>query len=306
SLPGSTADDTMLAAYVGSCTGLIQIACNDDINVGTNNFLSELNLSGLTPGNTYTIQMAAWSASERGVYRIVLECPGDCVTCPSGSVVENEACGTDSNGGCNSTPTVWQDIVCQSPVCGTVTYDGSTRDTDWYRFTLETPATVTWRVTGQVPARAAIVSSACNGGFPTVFSTAAANACAEAAASAALPAGTYFVFVAPQFGVPETICNNLSQYQATMLVTPLCPGDFNNDGLVSTPDLVAFIGRFGDPLSTCSPFDFNRDGVVSTPDLVTFIGLFGDNCAAFTPTPPVAEGEAAANLIAPSVGGVVR
>ena len=66
------------------------------------------------------------------------------------------------------------------------------------------------------------------------------------------------------------------------------------------------IGRFGDPLSTCSPFDFNRDGVVSTPDLVTFIGLFGDNCAAFTPTPPVAEGEAAANLIAPSVGGVVR
>lgn len=306
SLPGSTADDTLLAAYVGSCTGLIQIACNDDINVGTNNFLSELNLSGLTPGNTYTIQMAAWSASELGVYRIVLECPGDCVTCPSGSVVENEACGTDSNGGCNSTPTVWQDIVCRTPVCGTVTYDGFTRDTDWYRFTLETPATVTWRVTGQVLAQAAIVSSACNGGFPTVFSTATANACAEATASAALPAGTYFVFAAPQFGAPETVCNNLSQYRATMLVTPVCPGDFNNDGLVSTPDLVAFIGRFGDPLSTCSPFDFNRDGIVSTPDLVTFIGLFGDNCAAFAPTPPAAEGETAANLIAPSVGGVVR
>lgn len=57
-----------------------------------------------------------------------------------------------------------------------------------------------------------------------------------------------------------------------------CPGDFNGDGVVSTPDLVIFLGVFGQAVTPGSAQDFNGDGVVSTPDLVSFLGLFGTAC----------------------------
>lgn len=57
-----------------------------------------------------------------------------------------------------------------------------------------------------------------------------------------------------------------------------CPGDFNNDGVVSTPDLVVFLGVFGQSVAPGTHQDFNADGVISTPDLVTFLGVFGSAC----------------------------
>ncbi|MBN8645095.1 MAG: hypothetical protein J0L61_07635 [Planctomycetes bacterium] len=62
------------------------------------------------------------------------------------------------------------------------------------------------------------------------------------------------------------------------VIPPGCPADLNADGIVSTPDLVRFIGRFGSSGSACIEGDFNGDGIVSTPDLVFFIGRFGNVC----------------------------
>lgn len=65
------------------------------------------------------------------------------------------------------------------------------------------------------------------------------------------------------------------------IVPVLCQGDFNDDGLVSSPDLVFFLGRFGEsapPGSPASRADFNNNQVVDTPDLVAFIGRFGAQC----------------------------
>jgi choice-of-anchor B domain-containing protein len=55
-----------------------------------------------------------------------------------------------------------------------------------------------------------------------------------------------------------------------------CLGDFNNDGIISTPDLLLFLGDFG-CLSGCST-DLNGDDVVTTQDLLIFLGLFGQFC----------------------------
>lgn len=57
--------------------------------------------------------------------------------------------------------------------------------------------------------------------------------------------------------------------------------DINSDGVVNTVDLVFFLGRFGQPVTTGSPaalVDFNNDGSVNTPDLTYFLGRFGATC----------------------------
>ncbi|MBN8645784.1 MAG: hypothetical protein J0L61_11170 [Planctomycetes bacterium] len=55
--------------------------------------------------------------------------------------------------------------------------------------------------------------------------------------------------------------------------------DLNADGIVSTPDLVPFLGAFGDLVTPGDRGDFNGDGLVSTPDLVIFLGQFGRQCS---------------------------
>lgn len=64
-------------------------------------------------------------------------------------------------------------------------------------------------------------------------------------------------------------------------IAPACFADFNDDGVVNTADLTAFLGRFASPASSSDRAfraDFNRDGTVNTPDLVFFIGRFGQTC----------------------------
>ncbi len=55
-----------------------------------------------------------------------------------------------------------------------------------------------------------------------------------------------------------------------------CLGDFNNDGIINTADLLFLLGDFG-CMSNCVA-DMNDDGVVSTPDLLEFLGVFGQPC----------------------------
>ena len=73
-------------------------------------------------------------------------CPDICVIEPPGEVCdgteipEGEAdCGLPvdtTNGGCNSAPPVFSTIACGDTICGTAAFDGATRDTDWYAFTV--------------------------------------------------------------------------------------------------------------------------------------------------------------------------
>ncbi len=66
--------DSIIAVYSGTCATLTEIACNDDL-CGT---LSELCVTGLTPGTQYFIQLAAFDAASRGVYSIAV---GPCLSC---------------------------------------------------------------------------------------------------------------------------------------------------------------------------------------------------------------------------------
>jgi len=145
-----------------------------------------------------------------------LQCP-NCVsaTCPGGPnvIVENEpGCGlpTDSvNGGCNFAPFRIQDVQCGTVFCGSGAFNGSSRDTDWFRITINEPSRVTMSLTADSTFLFGMISDAM--GNPT-------TSCANFAAvfpferaecgivSECLEPGTYWFFAAPEFSAGVVGC----------------------------------------------------------------------------------------------------
>jgi hypothetical protein len=137
--------DSVLAAYTGDCSSATLLACDDDACAGAGGaptpFLSRLAF-GVSSGVQVKLRVASWGTSPAGpmTLRLAQVCT---VTCPGNAENEGEACLTaapdNTNGGCNSTPTVFGTVTVNGPAkCGlTSTYmNGTTqsRDTDWYRF----------------------------------------------------------------------------------------------------------------------------------------------------------------------------
>jgi hypothetical protein len=97
-----------------------------------------------------------------------------------------------------------------------------------------------------------------------------------------------------QFGCANDGSYNLSYTDGTLLATmneanfgnyiahafcisyPDCPGDFNEDGLVNSGDLLILLSEFG-CLQNCS-VDLDGDDFISTGDVLSFLGAYGNNC----------------------------
>lgn len=131
--------DTKLFVYENSAGTLV--GCNDDACPG---YVSEILALALTGGNTYYIVIDGYGG-DYGTYDLsveVYETPPS-FECPPGSVAEAEACGDDTNGGCNMAVPAFEEIKCDDTICGTIWADASTRDTDWYELILTEPTMVT-------------------------------------------------------------------------------------------------------------------------------------------------------------------
>lgn len=68
------------------------------------------------------------------------------VACPAGGVDEAEPCGSNTNGGCNSTPWAFFDMTLDQTICGTIQAVGGTRDLDWFRIVTTEPMILTMNV----------------------------------------------------------------------------------------------------------------------------------------------------------------
>lgn len=133
------------------------------------------------------------------------------VTCPPGAMLEGEPDCYDNyvdttNGGCNSTPNVFENITCNTTVCGTsgtYIFSGSQyRDTDWYQVQVS-DGTLTWKVVAEFPVLIILIAqSDCTN--PNVLASATANPCDTALISQYVPAGIYWLWVGPSAfaGVP--------------------------------------------------------------------------------------------------------
>jgi hypothetical protein len=87
----------------------------------------------------------------------------------------------------------------------------------------------------------------------------------------------YYFFYNWQVSTPSTAC--VSERIPVLLqpITPQdCPGDFDNDGLVSTSDLLLLLANFGCQ-NDCET-DLDGDGNVATGDLLIFLANFGVTC----------------------------
>jgi hypothetical protein len=58
--------------------------------------------------------------------------------------------------------------------------------------------------------------------------------------------------------------------------TPPCPGDWNNDGLISISDMLMVLSEFG-CAEGCN-YDMSGDGSVTTTDILQMLSLFGSTC----------------------------
>lgn len=117
----STGTDSSIEVYSGTCAALTEIACNGDIS-GTN-YLSDVCVTGLTPGSTYYVRVGAYNDGQFGAcggnYAVTVETG----SCGNGTIDCGEAC--DPPGPCCSA--TCQDIrVCGDNVrCGTEACDGT-------------------------------------------------------------------------------------------------------------------------------------------------------------------------------------
>ncbi|MGH7724147.1 MAG: hypothetical protein ACREOU_01835 [Candidatus Eiseniibacteriota bacterium] len=200
--------------YVVRSTDLAVIACVDDAC----GLQSRLNDVPMVAGTPYYIVVDGYSTA-CGAYTMTVS--GPCaIECPPGAIAEGEPDCFDGyidnyNGGCNSLPAVFQTIACSDEleeivVCGKYgTYIdpefGEFRDTDWYEIVLSEGTNIQVTVVGEAATQMAIVNATggCEG-FTIACGSVFSDPCIPGTCSVFLPAGTYWIFVAPSVfaGVP--------------------------------------------------------------------------------------------------------
>jgi hypothetical protein len=128
---------------------------------------------------------------------------GGCATCPSSGVNENEPCGTDINGGCDTNGN-FSNLLCDTITCGTLWRNPATgsSDTDWYAISVtDTDASgysfFTFNVESEVSVEVTLQNMQCPGHLLHVTYTAdSALACIPKSFGGAVPSpGTYWISV---------------------------------------------------------------------------------------------------------------
>ncbi len=173
-------------------------------------------LSSLTKSNLPSILASSNVQQEKMKENQALAIPViECVECPPGSTPEDEPeCYDDyedhTNGGCGSMPVVFGDVSCGQTICGTsgnFLYDGGqTKDTDWYNFYLTEGTEVTITAMAEFDMMVFILEmgpdNPCDG-FQILYYE-IAPICEEYSFMVNLPAGDYWIWVAPEAfeGVP--------------------------------------------------------------------------------------------------------
>jgi hypothetical protein len=117
--------DSLLAVYEGECCDadgmqpltLREIGCDDD-SCGFSQFLSKFCVDGLTPGNTYFIQICNWDEDVDGIYDLRINCPcsGACCATDTGVCTPGVAPATCEDE--NESFALLEDCTFFDPPCG--------------------------------------------------------------------------------------------------------------------------------------------------------------------------------------------
>jgi PKD repeat protein len=165
------------------------------------------------------------------------------LTMPLAAIPENETCSSDSNEGCNSAPPAYMNINCGVPVAGTVWWDGTNRDTDWFRFSVTSATTVTLTAAAEFPYQLFLMNDVCPVTSGDLIGPGATgNPCQVINYAQPLAAGNYVAFLAPQFDRPVFTCADnprrnyylsVNMPATTPTITPSGPTSFCPGGNVT-------------------------------------------------------------------------
>ena len=232
------------------------------------------------PGDSSTIQ-GGINGTSSGEYVINSETTEPCdVECPPEGIPEQEPVCEDDwediwNAGCGSEPFAFEDINCNTKICGTsgtflVNGSPNGRDTDWFRLDLAEAATITWSVVAEFPVLIFIIDAGSeNCEDYILLDHAMADTCDTATLSFSVPAGVYWFWVSLSVfeGYPCGV-----EYVAE-IKCGVC-GDCNGDGVVDIADVVFLINYLfmsgPTPVPLCAG-DVNVDSVVNIADVVYLI-----------------------------------
>lgn len=214
----------------------VLVVCNDDAGPCADQGYGSQVTTTITLGNTYLVRVGYYNGNDvltTGPQVVTFDVPETCPL-PSFTVAEDEPCGQNTNGGCNTDaafPPV-QQVTVGSVIGGTYFATTTTRDTDWYQFSVSSPMLVTAAVSSRVPGTVFIFDAVCvpgttgPGGTPgQTLAVSSAGAFCPIAASACLNPGTYRVVVVPAFqALPCGSSVNQNDYRLSITGAPAnCP-----------------------------------------------------------------------------------
>ncbi len=189
--------DTYLELY-DACSGTL-LGFNDDYC----DLQSKLTLP-VTSGNTYLVRVSGFG-NETGEGFLSIYEETTCTIVCSGNA-EGEACGTFTNDGCNMPAPAFMTVTGGEVVCGNLSADGGTRDTDWFEITIGAISSIKLSVVAEQPTTFGLVAQSemgipgCEnlGNYFTHYKN--LPACLEDSIEFMnLPAGTYYFMIAPTY-----------------------------------------------------------------------------------------------------------
>jgi len=199
--------DTRLGVFDASGNLL---CCDDDAcgfvpspGIPDGPYASRIECCDLSVGE-YTVVVDGWT-TQGGVPACgdfvlsITQCFGCEIECPSHIPPQAELCDEEINSGCNSDPVSFTPVECNTEICGTGHAANGTRDVDFYQVTLNQPSILRWFAFAEFPVQLAILDPTDDCFSANIYDNQFAGACQQVQASSpCLPAGTYWVFIAPQ------------------------------------------------------------------------------------------------------------
>ncbi|MFN7014538.1 MAG: GEVED domain-containing protein, partial [Bacteroidia bacterium] len=294
-------------------------------------------LENLETCENYILQIA--SICEVGATEVVyssnLNFGTRCIECTSDLTLEGEDCGTDVNGGCNSTPAAFGSIACGETICGTSFMDANTRDTDWYSFDVTEAGIYQIEVLAEFDGTVFIANTA---DCANILIPSQANFSAGEAFTlgSSLNPGSYTVIIVPVFEQAIFGCTDFNGYTITLssgetqIATPgnVCTstapfnlfavpagGVWSGDGITSATDGTFDASSVGvgsyevtyTPVGAGCSIPSTITIVVEEAPVADFVGLAATYCASASASDVVLTGIPAGGTfsIEPSVPGAI-
>lgn len=249
-----SAFDTKLVITDGCPTAVGTCMYNDDYSGTQSGFDSTI----FTGGTTYYIFIEGYSLAcgsftlnvDVGIPPTPTPLPTPCpqVTCPPEGVPEGEPdCGPEYvdiyNGGCNSSPYMFQAIQCGDVICGTsgtfLAGGSDSRDTDWYRIELTSSTELTWEIEAEFPSLIFIINGGTEDCLDYTIVNQSSLPCGLNSLTEILAPGVYWLWVGPSvftgYDCPLDYVASLTcavPGTPTPLPTPVGPGDDCSDPLL--------------------------------------------------------------------------